>query len=279
MIWSIPKPTGLYSLREARIRLVGWTHMAYALALRIASFLNISMEVHIKYFSTHAMHVWYIYLHLLDFYDKCRWIYNTWMLWVSMGFILVLHWHYKYVVTVCYEKHGVNKLEKLWRKVIALNIGLIREQARRWDHSWMELSDFDMFYNIQSPIKLDNVLFCVFWILFLKPSNVLHQSAVFSIILSLPICERSELATQIDDGTLGRLNDRANLIAGRFPSTFEGPQADNRVPPRALRVIVHKEKASLCLVSQTWESPRRVRHQNFRGFDWVVETANENSYQ
>ena len=25
--------------------------------------------------------------------------------------------------------------------------------------------------------------------------------------------------------------------------------------PRALRVIVHKEKASLCLVSQTWESP------------------------
>ena len=148
-------------LREARIRLVGWTHMAYALALRIASFLNISMEVHIKYFSTHAMHVWYIYLHLLDFYDKCRWIYNTWMLWVSMGFILVLHWHYKYVVTVCYEKHGVNKLEKLWRKVIALNIGLIREQARRWDHSWMELSDFDMFYNIQNPIKLDNVLFCV----------------------------------------------------------------------------------------------------------------------
>lgn len=84
----------------------------------------------------------------------------------------------------------------------------------------------------------------------------------FSIILSLPICERSELATQIDDGTLGRLNDRANLIAGRFPSTFEGPQSDNRVPPRALRVIVHKEKASLCLGSQTWESPRRFRHQN-----------------
>ena len=186
MIWSIPKPTGLYILREAGIRLVGWTHMAYALALRIASFLNISMEVPMPSMYGTFTSICLIFMINVGEYTThgC-----SGYLWV---FILVLHWHYKYVVTVCYEKHGLNKLEKLWRKVIALNIGLIREQARRWDHSWMELSDFDMFYNIQNPSNLDSVLFCVFWMLVLKPSyflfgfwhsysrrNVLHQSAVF----------------------------------------------------------------------------------------------------
>ena len=30
---------------------------------------------------THRIHVWYIYLHLVDFYGKCRQIYHTWILW------------------------------------------------------------------------------------------------------------------------------------------------------------------------------------------------------
>ena len=30
----------------------------------------------------HRIHVWYIHLHLVDFYGKCRWIYHTWILWV-----------------------------------------------------------------------------------------------------------------------------------------------------------------------------------------------------
>ena len=30
---------------------------------------------------SHSIHVWYIYLHLADFYGKCRWIYHTWILW------------------------------------------------------------------------------------------------------------------------------------------------------------------------------------------------------
>ena len=33
---------------------------------------------------THRIHVWYIYLHLVDFHGKCRYIYHTWMLWVSV---------------------------------------------------------------------------------------------------------------------------------------------------------------------------------------------------
>ena len=31
---------------------------------------------------THTIHVWYIYLHLVDFYGKCREIYHTWIVWV-----------------------------------------------------------------------------------------------------------------------------------------------------------------------------------------------------
>ena len=32
---------------------------------------------------THRIDVWYIYLHLVDFYGKCRYIYYTWILWES----------------------------------------------------------------------------------------------------------------------------------------------------------------------------------------------------
>ena len=31
--------------------------------------------------TTHSIHVWYIYLHLLDFCGKCIQIYHTWILW------------------------------------------------------------------------------------------------------------------------------------------------------------------------------------------------------
>ena len=32
-------------------------------------------------FRSLRIHVWYIYLHLVDFYGKCRYIYHTWILW------------------------------------------------------------------------------------------------------------------------------------------------------------------------------------------------------
>ena len=35
--------------------------------------------------STHRIHVWYIHLHLVDLYGKCRWIYHTWILWGTMS--------------------------------------------------------------------------------------------------------------------------------------------------------------------------------------------------
>ena len=31
---------------------------------------------------SHTIHVWYIYLHLVDFYGKCREICHTWIVWV-----------------------------------------------------------------------------------------------------------------------------------------------------------------------------------------------------
>ena len=32
-------------------------------------------------YQSHTIHVWYIYLHLVDVYGKCREIYHTWMIW------------------------------------------------------------------------------------------------------------------------------------------------------------------------------------------------------
>ena len=37
-------------------------------------------ETHALSFLPHGIHVWYIYLNLVDFYGKRRWIYHTWML-------------------------------------------------------------------------------------------------------------------------------------------------------------------------------------------------------
>ena len=39
---------------------------------------------------THTIHVWYIYLHLVDFYGKCRQIYHTWMAWVIAQVMFVI---------------------------------------------------------------------------------------------------------------------------------------------------------------------------------------------
>ena len=39
---------------------------------------------------THRIHVWYIYLHLVDFYGKCRYIYHTWMVWVKHVYFLAV---------------------------------------------------------------------------------------------------------------------------------------------------------------------------------------------
>ena len=33
---------------------------------------------------TLTIHVWYIHLHLVDFYGKCRYIYHAWILWVIL---------------------------------------------------------------------------------------------------------------------------------------------------------------------------------------------------
>ena len=38
--------------------------------------------------NTHTIHVWYIYLHLVDFYGKCREIYHTWIVWDISNYLL-----------------------------------------------------------------------------------------------------------------------------------------------------------------------------------------------
>lgn len=39
----------------------------------------------------HRIHVWCIFLHLVDFSDKCRQIYNTWILWSMLWYSS--QWH------------------------------------------------------------------------------------------------------------------------------------------------------------------------------------------
>lgn len=39
-------------------------------------------DVCIIYYISHIIHVWYIYLDMVDFYPRCRQICHTWMVWV-----------------------------------------------------------------------------------------------------------------------------------------------------------------------------------------------------
>ena len=76
-VWGL-FPEGFGTLRE------GWLAMTYH------SHKNHLQEIpetlKFAWIITHMIHVWHIYLHLVDFYGKCRWIYHTWILWV-MGFL------------------------------------------------------------------------------------------------------------------------------------------------------------------------------------------------
>ena len=51
---------------------------------------------------SHRIHVWYIHLHLVDFYGKCGQIYHTWILWVSGTTSLPLNLRQK-----CIPRHFV----------------------------------------------------------------------------------------------------------------------------------------------------------------------------
>ena len=62
----------LFQLISGKPRLVKY----YNLASRNTLF----MIIYVLTYSP-RVHVWYIYLHVADFYDKCRLIYHTWILW------------------------------------------------------------------------------------------------------------------------------------------------------------------------------------------------------
>ena len=55
---------------------------------KLGKFPERSKKVCVWLRDTHRIHVWYIYLHLVDFYGKCRWIYHTWILW---DMVSILH--------------------------------------------------------------------------------------------------------------------------------------------------------------------------------------------
>jgi len=54
------------------------------------------LEIKVSIHHTHTIHVWYIYLHLVDFYGKCRKIYHTWMVW-DMSHVPLKHHKWRWI--------------------------------------------------------------------------------------------------------------------------------------------------------------------------------------
>ena len=50
--------------------------------LKNGAFLVVTSRGETLHVIFHRIHVWYICLHLVNFYGKCREIYHTWILWV-----------------------------------------------------------------------------------------------------------------------------------------------------------------------------------------------------
>ena len=68
--------------------------ICFAAASKIVSYF-ILCKNRIYIYISHTIHVWYIYLHLVDFYGKCREIYHTWIVWVYiyiLGSSLMAAW-------------------------------------------------------------------------------------------------------------------------------------------------------------------------------------------
>ena len=69
LLWASQK-----TLTHAFYRKSTWSHCAFPNFFYQKCIKNTIVH-------SHTIHVWYIYLHLVDFYGKCWWIYHTWMVW------------------------------------------------------------------------------------------------------------------------------------------------------------------------------------------------------
>ena len=70
--------------------------MLLLLSFGVDIYIYIYIYIHLLppwkvYHISHTIHVWYIYLHLVDFYGKCRQIYHAWILWVYTYMFLLIH--------------------------------------------------------------------------------------------------------------------------------------------------------------------------------------------
>ena len=76
-----------------------------------------------RYFHIHTIHVWYIYLHLVDFYGKCSWIQHTWMVWdmnygwylyIPPFFMWVSTWSFLGCSMVFFRQYDLGSGPKYW---------------------------------------------------------------------------------------------------------------------------------------------------------------------
>ena len=90
---------------------------------------------------THRVHVWYIYLHWVDIYGKCRDVYHTWILWVRKSPVVlceiaIVFWNFPWwkkcvgkpeCVQFSYEVISLNPKEvsaDFFKKSMNYNIGV-----------------------------------------------------------------------------------------------------------------------------------------------------------
>ena len=67
--------------------------------------------------NTRGIHAWHIYLHLFDFYGKCRYIYLTWMVYDGTGY-----------------NHPLPFLSDFWFQVEKWNLARMDTHVRPWKY-------------------------------------------------------------------------------------------------------------------------------------------------
>ena len=80
---------------------------------------------------THTIHVWCIYLHLVDFYGKCRAIYHTWILWVIVCFSFLGGAGKKYRNRHSILSSPIYNMEPLWRCTSPLRTGVWQATTKK----------------------------------------------------------------------------------------------------------------------------------------------------
>ena len=79
-----------------------------------------------------TIHVWYIHLHLVDFYGKCRYIYHTWIQWGwTVKHMLVISMRHHPIIERIFHKRCNSTIRRFFGNPIGQ-----RKKGGRWEKQW-----------------------------------------------------------------------------------------------------------------------------------------------